>query len=134
MGSRKYPFKGVLDKIATRSYSDTNAWTDTAETVYTLSTAGWEGFAQLLPIYLDHLIVPTLTDAGCYTEVHHIDGKGEDAGYVRFLILSLYILTYKVLSIPRCKDARTYKVTLWIFGCVVSSIQKVTDSVTRPGA
>ncbi|KAL6709688.1 hypothetical protein ACN47E_001116 [Coniothyrium glycines] len=82
MGSRQYPFKGVLDKIATRSYSDTNAWTDTAETVYTLSTAGWEGFAQLLPIYLDHLIVPTLTDAGCYTEVHHIDGKGEDAGVV----------------------------------------------------
>lgn len=82
MGSRKYPFKGVLDKIATRSYSDTNAWTDTAETVYTLSTAGWEGFAQLLPIYLDHLIVPTLTDAGCYTEVHHVDGKGEDAGVV----------------------------------------------------
>ncbi|KAF1945434.1 zinc metalloprotease-like protein [Clathrospora elynae] len=82
MGSRKYPFKGILDKIATRSYSDTNAWTDTAETVYTLSTAGWEGFAQLLPIYLDHLIVPTLTDAGCYTEVHHVDGKGEDAGVV----------------------------------------------------
>ncbi|KAH6009352.1 hypothetical protein HBI84_049380 [Parastagonospora nodorum] len=82
MGSRQYPYKGVLDKIATRSYSDTNAWTDTAETVYTLSTAGWEGFAQLLPIYLDHLIVPTLTDAGCYTEVHHIDGKGEDAGVV----------------------------------------------------
>jgi Zn-dependent M16 (insulinase) family peptidase len=69
MGSRQYPYKGVLDKIATRSYSDTNAWTDTAETVYTLSTA-------------DHLVVPTLTDAGCYTEVHHIDGKGEDAGYV----------------------------------------------------
>jgi len=82
MGSRNYPYKGVLDKIATRSYSDTNAWTDTAETVYTLSTAGWEGFAQLLPIYLDHLIAPTLTDAGCYTEVHHIDGNGEDAGVV----------------------------------------------------
>lgn len=82
MGSKRFPYKGVLDKIATRSYSDTNAWTDTAETVYTLSSAGWDGFAQLLPIYLDHLIAPTLTDAGCYTEVHHIDGKGEDAGYV----------------------------------------------------
>ncbi|KAH8731503.1 zinc metalloprotease-like protein [Phaeosphaeriaceae sp. PMI808] len=82
MGSQQYPYKGVLDKIATRSYSDTNAWTDIAETVYTMSTAGWEGFAQLLPIYLDHLVVPTLTDAGCYTEVHHIDGKGEDAGVV----------------------------------------------------
>lgn len=82
MGSRRYPFKGVLDKIATRAYSDTNAWTDTHETVYSLSTAGWEGFAQLLPIYLDHVVVPTLTDAGCYTEVHHVDGKGIDAGYV----------------------------------------------------
>jgi Zn-dependent M16 (insulinase) family peptidase len=89
MGSRQYPYKGVLDKIATRSYSDTNAWTDTAETVYTLSTAGWEGFAQLLPIYLDHLVVPTLTDAGCYTEVHHIDGKGEDAGYVILCLLQI---------------------------------------------
>ncbi|KAF2185134.1 zinc metalloprotease-like protein [Zopfia rhizophila CBS 207.26] len=82
MGSRRYPYKGVLDKIATRSYSDTNAWTDTAETVYSLHTAGWEGFAQILPIYLDHVIVPTLTDAGCYTEVHHIDGEGNDAGVV----------------------------------------------------
>jgi Zn-dependent M16 (insulinase) family peptidase len=72
MGSRKYPFKGVLDKLSTRAYSD--------ETVYTLTTAGWEGFAQILPIYLDHLVVPTLTDEGCYTEVHHIDGTGHDAG------------------------------------------------------
>lgn len=82
MGSRKYPFKGVLDKLSTRAYSDTNAWTDVDETVYTLTTAGWEGFAQILPIYLDHLVVPTLTDEGCYTEVHHIDGTGNDAGVV----------------------------------------------------
>ncbi|CAI6341569.1 unnamed protein product [Periconia digitata] len=82
MGSRKYPYKGVLDKFATRAYSDTNAWTDTAETVYTLTTAGWEGFAQILPVYLDHLVVPTLTDEGCYTEVHHVDGSGHDAGVV----------------------------------------------------
>ncbi|KAF2198253.1 zinc metalloprotease-like protein [Delitschia confertaspora ATCC 74209] len=82
MGSRRYPYKGVLDKIATRAYSDTNAWTDTAETVYSLHTAGWEGFAQILPIYLDHVVVPTITDAGCYTEVHHVDGTGHDAGVV----------------------------------------------------
>jgi hypothetical protein len=37
---------------------------------------------RAVPIYLDHVIVPTLTDAGCYTEVHHIDGSGHDAGYV----------------------------------------------------
>jgi Zn-dependent M16 (insulinase) family peptidase len=80
MGSRKYSYKGLLDKFATRSYSRANAFTYVSETVYTLLSAGWEGFAQLLPIYLDHLIVPTLTDAGCYTEVHHVDGKGNNAG------------------------------------------------------
>ena len=82
MGSKNYPFKGVLDKLGTRAYSNTNAWTATDHTAYTLDTAGWEGFAQILPVYLEHVIVPTLTDAGCYTEVHHVDGEGNDAGVV----------------------------------------------------
>ncbi|KAL8713500.1 MAG: hypothetical protein Q9220_002362 [cf. Caloplaca sp. 1 TL-2023] len=82
MGSKTYRYKGFLDKLATRAYSGTNAWTATDHTAYTLDTAGWEGFAQILPVYLEHVIVPTLTDAGCYTEVHHIDGSGNDAGVV----------------------------------------------------
>ena len=82
MGSKSYQYKGVLDKLATRAYSNTNAWTATDHTAYTLDTAGWEGFAQILPVYLEHVIVPTLTDAGCYTEVHHVDGTGNDAGVV----------------------------------------------------
>lgn len=82
MGSKSYNFKGILDKLATRAYSTTNAWTATDHTAYTLDTAGWEGFAQILPVYLEHVILPTLTDAGCYTEVHHVDGEGHDAGVV----------------------------------------------------
>ncbi|QDS67433.1 hypothetical protein FKW77_000317 [Venturia effusa] len=82
MGSKNYKYKGVLDRLATRAYSFTNAWTGTDQTVYTLDTAGWGGFSQILPIYLEHCLVPTLTDAGCYTEVHHIDGTGHDAGVV----------------------------------------------------
>ena len=82
MGSRSYRYKGVLDKLANRAYCETNAWTATDHTAYTLDTAGWDGFAQILPVYLEHLILPTLTDAGCYTEVHHIDGSGNDAGVV----------------------------------------------------
>ena len=82
MGSKNYQYKGVLDKLATRAYSNTNAWTATDHTAYTLNTAGWEGFAQILPVYLEHVIVPTLTDSGCYTEVHHVDGNGNDAGVV----------------------------------------------------
>ena len=56
--------------------------TDTDNTVYTITTAGSDGFLQVLPIYLDHILYPTLTESGCYTEVHHVNGKGEDAGVV----------------------------------------------------
>ncbi|KAJ9652020.1 hypothetical protein H2198_008721 [Neophaeococcomyces mojaviensis] len=82
MGSRSYQYKGFLDKLATRAYSGTNAWTATDHTAYTLETAGWAGFRQILPVYLEHVILPTITDAACLTEVHHIDGEGLDAGVV----------------------------------------------------
>ncbi|CAN6639751.1 hypothetical protein TRVA0_017S02432 [Trichomonascus vanleenenianus] len=82
MGSKKYPYKGLLDMVGNRMLSNTNAWTDTDQTVYTLTTAGWEGFRTLLPVYLDHLLNPTLTDSACLTEVYHIDGQGEEKGVV----------------------------------------------------
>ncbi|KAI1496796.1 zinc metalloprotease [Biscogniauxia marginata] len=82
MGSKNYHYKGLLDKLASRAYGNTNAWTATDHTAYTLETAGWEGFAQTLPVYLEHLVLPTMTDAACLTEVHHIDGEGNDAGVV----------------------------------------------------
>lgn len=83
MGSEKYPYKGIIDHFANRGFSNgTNAWTDTDHTAYTASTAGAQGFLQLLPIYVDHILYPTLTKAGYTTEVHHIDAKGEDSGVV----------------------------------------------------
>ncbi|KAM9897542.1 hypothetical protein OXX69_010229 [Metschnikowia pulcherrima] len=82
MGSQKYPYKGLLDSLGNRFFSSTNAWTSVDQTVYTLTTAGWEGFKTLLPIYLDHLFHPTLTDEACLTEVYHIDGKGKEKGVV----------------------------------------------------
>jgi Zn-dependent M16 (insulinase) family peptidase len=36
---------------------------------YTASTAGEQGFLQLLPIYLDHILYPTMTKASFLTEV-----------------------------------------------------------------
>ncbi|KAG2182382.1 hypothetical protein INT43_007312 [Umbelopsis isabellina] len=81
LGSEKYPFKGVLDSLANRALAQgTNAWTDVDHTCYTITTAGSEGFLNILPVYIDHILYPTLTSSGCYTEVHHINGKGEDAG------------------------------------------------------
>ncbi|KAI0348495.1 hypothetical protein BDW22DRAFT_1404375 [Trametopsis cervina] len=83
MGSEKYPYKGIIDHLANRGFSNgTNAWTDTDHTAYTVSTAGEQGFLQILPIYVDHILYPTMSKAGFVTEVHHINGKGENSGVV----------------------------------------------------
>lgn len=79
---------------------------------YTIGCAGGDGFLKILPVYVDHILVripslavypsldsatltpcppppslgllqyPTLTKEGFTTEVHHVDGKGENAGVV----------------------------------------------------
>jgi len=83
LGSEQFPYKGVLDLLANRCLSSgTNAWTDTDHTCYTMTTAGSVGFLNLLPVYLDHILHPTLTDAGYLTEVHHVTGEGQDGGVV----------------------------------------------------
>ncbi|XP_076234685.1 uncharacterized protein C05D11.1 [Calliopsis andreniformis] len=83
LGSEDYPYKGVLDLLANRCLaSGTNAATQIDCTYYTMTTAGSEGFLSLMPVYLEHILYPTLTDSGFLTEVHHITGKGEDAGVV----------------------------------------------------
>ncbi|XP_078049942.1 uncharacterized protein C05D11.1 [Augochlora pura] len=83
LGSECYPYRGVLDLWANRCLaSGTNASTFVDTTHYTMTTAGSEGFLSLMPVYLDHILYPTLLDSAYVTEVHHIDGKGEDAGVV----------------------------------------------------
>ncbi|VDO96850.1 unnamed protein product [Soboliphyme baturini] len=83
MGSRNYPYKGILDILANRCLaSGTNAWTEQNHTCYTLSTAGSRGFLILLPLYLDHILFPMITSSQFITEVHHVTGSGEDGGVV----------------------------------------------------
>lgn len=91
----------MLDSLANRAIAQgTNAWTDVDHTCYTITTAGSKGFLNLLPIYVDHILYPTLTETGYHTEVHHINGKGEDAGVSRVLINALVyrLLTNTVLG------------------------------------
>ncbi len=47
-----------------------------------MTTVGAEGFLNMLPVYVEHVLFPTLTESGYVTEVHHVDGEGEDAGVV----------------------------------------------------
>ncbi|PVF93786.1 hypothetical protein CPB86DRAFT_714671 [Serendipita vermifera] len=82
-GSDQYPYSDALPRIVSRSFSSTpNAWTATDNTVYTLSTAGEASFLQLLPVFVDHILYPQLTENTFITEVHHIDKEGKDAGVV----------------------------------------------------
>ena len=81
-GSERYP-KGLLQALGNHCLSgNVNAYTALNHTCYTVDTAGSEGFLILLPVYLDCILFPTLSDAAFKTEVHHINGKGEDAGVV----------------------------------------------------
>lgn len=76
MGSEKYPYKGIIDHFANRGFSNgTNAWTDTDHTAYTVSTAGEDGFLQILPIYVDHILYATIKKSGFVPElekIHHM--------------------------------------------------------------
>ncbi|XP_015438659.1 PREDICTED: uncharacterized protein C05D11.1-like [Dufourea novaeangliae] len=83
LGSEDYPYKGILDLWANRCLaSGTNATTMMDFTCYTMSTASSEGFLSLMPVYLEHILYPTLTDSAYLTEIHHVNGKGENAGVV----------------------------------------------------
>eukprot|EP00698_Gefionella_okellyi_P019046 TRINITY_DN5785_c0_g1_i2.p1 TRINITY_DN5785_c0_g1~~TRINITY_DN5785_c0_g1_i2.p1 ORF type:complete len:413 (-),score=81.29 TRINITY_DN5785_c0_g1_i2:106-1344(-) len=83
MGSKQIPYKGYLDTLATRCITTgTNAWTDQTHTAYTVCTAGPEGMLSILPVYLDHIIHPSLSDSAFVTEVYHVDGSGKEQGVV----------------------------------------------------
>jgi Zn-dependent M16 (insulinase) family peptidase len=54
----------------------------TDHTAYTVTSVGKDGFMQVLGVYMDHVLFPTLTDHGFVREVYHIPGTGVDAGVV----------------------------------------------------
>ncbi|KAG0264586.1 hypothetical protein BGZ95_003552 [Linnemannia exigua] len=51
-------------------------------TGYTIATAGRDGMAEILPVFLDHVLHPTLRDDQYVTEVYHVDGEGKQQGVV----------------------------------------------------
>eukprot|EP00291_Cryptomonas_curvata_P005798 CAMPEP_0172203186 /NCGR_PEP_ID=MMETSP1050-20130122/31124_1 /TAXON_ID=233186 /ORGANISM="Cryptomonas curvata, Strain CCAP979/52" /LENGTH=152 /DNA_ID=CAMNT_0012881333 /DNA_START=127 /DNA_END=582 /DNA_ORIENTATION=- len=83
MGSNNYPVRGYLDKLANLCIAQgTNAWTDRDHTAYSAVTAGKEGLLRLLPVFLDHVLRPTLTEPQFQTEIYHVDGDGKQGGVV----------------------------------------------------
>ncbi|KAJ1977571.1 hypothetical protein H4R34_003532 [Dimargaris verticillata] len=82
-GSTRFPHRGYLDTLANRCLSmGTNAYTEYDHTAYTIKTAGQEGMNNLLPVFLDHVLNPTLQDEQFVAEVYHVDGQGQEKGVV----------------------------------------------------
>ena len=73
-GTEKYQ-KGFLDLMATRCLSNgTNAYTCEDHTVYTLTTCSYSGMMSLLPVFLDHVLNPTLDNFD--NEIFYADKDG----------------------------------------------------------
>lgn len=75
--------RGYLDTLAARCLSSgTNAWTAADHTAYTVTTAGADGAAAVLPVLLAHVLVPRLDDDAYAGEVMHVRADGSRAGVV----------------------------------------------------
>ena len=127
MGSEKYPYKGIIDHFANRGFSSgTNAWTDTDHTAYTVSTAGETGFLQILPIYFDHVLYPTITKAGFVTEVRKSPSRDSPSHLIIFLPFDRYTISMRMArmlasSTVKCKAARAVPETSWLWSASLPS-------------
>ncbi|XP_071568866.1 uncharacterized protein C05D11.1 [Temnothorax nylanderi] len=84
-GSEQYPYTNLLDRWSYRCFSlGTETHTFQDYTCYSMKTSGSEGFFSLLPVYLDHILYPTLKEAAYIIDIHHITKYGEDAGTLYF--------------------------------------------------
>jgi Zn-dependent M16 (insulinase) family peptidase len=82
MGTDNYP-RGYLDNLAIRSLSNgTNAYTTEDHTAYTITTVGQQGMLNVLPVFMDHVLHPKLSDDQFTTEVFGIDGSAKHQGVV----------------------------------------------------
>jgi Zn-dependent M16 (insulinase) family peptidase len=83
VGSRTFPYRGYLDTLAIGCYSSgTNAYTCEDHTGYTITTCSNDGMIHLLPIFLDHIVYPTLRDKDMKAEVFFTDSRRKSQGVV----------------------------------------------------
>ncbi|KAJ2758934.1 hypothetical protein H4S06_002472, partial [Coemansia sp. BCRC 34490] len=89
-GSKRYPTRGYMDALAAHNYSvGINAWTSVDHTCYTLAAAAEDAVANVLPVYLDHILNPLLHNEHFVTEVYHYDETGKEKGVV-FSEMTMY--------------------------------------------
>lgn len=90
-GSQKHPYRGVLNKLD----DDTTAWTEIDHTCFKFSATGQSQALNTLPIFLEHIMYPLLSEEDFALDVHHIDGEGNDGGLVYEEMKDAYQVPYK---------------------------------------
>ncbi|KAJ1733715.1 hypothetical protein LPJ61_001429 [Coemansia biformis] len=98
-GSKRFPHRGYLDLLANCNLAQgTNAWTSYDHTCYTFSAASEQAVANVLPVYLDHVLSPLLRDDHFTTEVYHYDDAGREQGVVFSEILAIENEEYELAT------------------------------------
>ncbi|KAJ1951197.1 hypothetical protein FBU59_000311 [Linderina macrospora] len=60
----------------------TNGSTEKDQTYYEATAAGEEAIGNILPVFLDHVLNPLLSEDQFLTEVYHFDASGKERGVV----------------------------------------------------
>ncbi|KAJ2401820.1 hypothetical protein GGI23_001140 [Coemansia sp. RSA 2559] len=82
-GSKRYPERGYIDLLAAHNFSrKANAWIANDHTCYTLDAASEDAVANVLPVFLDHVLNPLLREDQFVTEVYHYNVTGKEQGAV----------------------------------------------------
>ncbi|KAI8866148.1 LuxS/MPP-like metallohydrolase, partial [Ramicandelaber brevisporus] len=91
-GSQRYPKPGTLQEAAARlGTADLNAFTTHHFTAYILTAVSAEATFSFLPILLDHVLHPLLSDDNFVTEVYHVKPDGNGGGVVYSEVLSQHM-------------------------------------------
>lgn len=76
-GSKLYPCNDYLNQTIQRFVNNgTNAWTATDHTCYTAETIQQIGLQTIIPVFLNHIFYPTLTNEHFITEIYDGNGGG----------------------------------------------------------
>ncbi|XP_028046617.1 uncharacterized protein C05D11.1 isoform X2 [Monomorium pharaonis] len=85
MGSEEYPYVNLLNRWSHKCFScDPEVHTFQDYTCYTMKASESKGFFSLLPVYLDHILYPTLTEAAYIINIHHLTKYGDNGGTFYF--------------------------------------------------
>ncbi|OMJ16598.1 hypothetical protein AYI70_g5327 [Smittium culicis] len=119
-----------LDALANKCISNgTNAYTAPDHTMYTFESAGEDGVINTLPVFLDGVFNPILSESQFITEVYHYDQFGKESGVVFSEMSSVENTDFELLNNELIKTLYGYNYPYYYnYGGLTSEIATLTNS------